>query len=79
MMGSKKCRVVRAYGTYCKGDVIWPPGALRDELLAGGFIEIVPDAAPAESKGIETSEPARETAQRKRRDNRQEAARPWDR
>lgn len=68
MRGSKKCVVVRAYGAYRKGDIIWPPGALRDELLRSGYIELAQDAGHTDMAAVvQTAAPPREAAMRRRR------------
>lgn len=75
MLGSKQCRVIVAYGNYRVGDVIWPSGAYRDHLLRNGYIEIVPQAEPPSefATEVQTTEPPRETATRRRRNT------AWDR
>lgn len=40
-------RVKSAYGVYRKGDIIFPTGMLRDELIMCGRIEPVPEPEPA--------------------------------
>jgi len=48
MKTPKPYRVKSAYGMYRKGDIIFPTGMLRDELIMCGRIEAVPlPAAPA--------------------------------
>lgn len=37
--GAKPYRVILAYGTYSVGDVVYPTGLLRDQLLRAGLIE----------------------------------------
>lgn len=39
----KEYRVIRAWETYCVGDVITPTGVPRDRLLQRKFIELVED------------------------------------
>lgn len=45
MKTPKPYRVKSAYGMYRKGDIIFPTGMLRDELIMCGRIE--PEPAPA--------------------------------
>lgn len=47
MKTPKPYRVKSAYGMYSKGDIIFPTGMLRDELIMCGRIEPIP-APPAE-------------------------------
>ncbi len=67
MTGSKRCRVIVAYGMYSVGDIVWPTGAYRDHLLRNGYITLLPEPE------MEVAEPVRETALRRRRSKR------WDR
>lgn len=41
-------RVVRAYSNMTVGRIIWPPGVLRDRLVATGFVERVQPPAKTE-------------------------------
>ena len=56
-----KYRIVKPYRWYSKGFIIQPPAMLRNELLRGGFIELVidePAPIPAEaSTDIEPEQP----------------------
>jgi hypothetical protein len=51
-----KIRFIRPWNTYCKGDVIDPPGLLRDHLLRSGFAERV-EPEPAQDKKEEPVRP----------------------
>lgn len=74
MLGSKRCVVKVAYGGYRKGAVIYPSAMLRDQLLRSGYIEIVPEPAQSDfANEVQTTEPPRETATRRRRST------AWDR
>jgi hypothetical protein len=42
----KPYRVKSAYSVYRKGDIIYPTGMLRDELIMCGRIEPVPEPEP---------------------------------
>lgn len=46
MKTPKPYRVKSAYGMYRKGDIIFPTGMLRDELIMCGRIEAVPLPEP---------------------------------
>lgn len=46
MKTPKPYRVKSAYGMYRKGDIIFPTGMLRDELIMCGRIEAAPAPAP---------------------------------
>ena len=39
MLGTNPYRVIRAYGFYCVGDIIYPTGVLREILVNRGHIE----------------------------------------
>ena len=55
-----KYRIIKPYRWYSKGFIIQPPAMLRNELLRGGFIELViePPVIPAEaSTDIEPEQP----------------------
>lgn len=49
-------RFIRAWQTYCVGDVIQPVAIDREWLLAAGYVELVKPAAP-----VHASAPARKT------------------
>ena len=53
----KPYRVKSAYGVYRKGDIIFPTGMLRDELIMCGRIEPVPEPAPEPVEDISDDEP----------------------
>ena len=40
MLGTNPYRVIRAYGFYCVGDIIYPTGVLRETLVNRGYIEL---------------------------------------
>ena len=69
MMGTKRCKVIKAYGYYNVGDEIWPPGVLRDELLACEFIEVVEDDQPQTERAMAgpTETGLRETKPKRKR------------
>jgi hypothetical protein len=74
MLGTKEFRVKVAFGNYRVGDLIWPTGAWRSHLQSSGYIEPVPVEAQAEfATEVQTTEPPRETAVRRRRNT------AWDR
>ena len=62
----KKFRVIKAYGMYKVGDIIYPTGIMRDNLVAGGWAERVDEPEP---RAVETAlrEPHVETATVKRK------------
>ena len=59
------CRVIKAYGTYRKGDIVTPMSAiLREQLLFEKLVEIVRDDDEKMEYAIAT--PNREKAVRRR-------------
>ena len=62
----KAFRVIRVYGFYKLGDIIYPTGIMRDNLVTGGWAEPVEQPEP---RAVETAlrEPAVETAVVKRK------------
>ena len=62
----KAFRVIRVYGFYKLGDIIYPTGITRCHLLSGGWIEPVAEPEP---RVVETAlrEPEVETAVVKRK------------
>lgn len=60
-----KCRVIRPYGTYRKGDIVTPPSAMwREQLMAQGLVEIVRDEEETLEHAM--AQPVCEKAVRKR-------------
>lgn len=50
-------RVIRAYSNMTVGRVIFPPGVLRDRLVATGFVERVQAPAKAEPATVAAAAP----------------------
>lgn len=50
-------RVVKAYGQFSVGRVIWPNGMERQRLLSSGFVEVVkaPDVTEAPKRPVLTT------------------------
>ena len=53
MKTPKPYRVKSAYGMYRKGDIIFPTGMLRDELIMCGRIDAVPIPAATDPEPID--------------------------
>lgn len=53
-----KCKVIRAYGPYCVGAIIEPPGVFRDELRRRGLIEPIVEEKPVVERAVRLTEAA---------------------
>ncbi len=48
----KKVRFKLAWQSYRVGDEITPNGALRDWLLANGYVDLVEESSPVRAQGV---------------------------
>ncbi len=60
----KKYRFRLAWQNYRVGDVIEPPGTLRDWLLSNGYVEPAEELAPPPPPATQPAAPARKRQQR---------------